>query len=308
MTSITTSAAQSFSSASVPGQFLREGDPTDQFWELLPFHAIDGYELKLSTIDASVDGLAANAGAVAAGGSLNATFPTIVERSVPLARVAAQLDVDNIIPGIYGSRDDILDALIELKRQAVRDQIRKLCIVGDTANAGEFDGLQQLVGTTIGAAGNAADGGTVLPGEMEQLVAAINPRFLYADVYFVMHASAFMHLLKHSYSYVEYTGHPALGSLPAIAGTPILVCNMIPTDETKGTGTNLTSIYAVVLGRDVGLCGIYPVADEEDPIRVEGPTPADGTDSSHATVSMDVALAQYNLQSAARMDGVDWGQ
>jgi len=122
-----------------------------------------------------------------------------------------------------------------------------------------------------------------------------------------MNAKAYMHLLKNNYTETEYFNHPVLGTVPAIAGVPIVLDNFIALDETKGTSNTTTSIYAVMVGQDKGLCGIYAAADEGQPIQVRGPVVKEGDDTQWYHVSWNVGLALYNQCAVARMYGVEWG-
>ena len=158
----------------------------------------------------------------------------------------------------------------------------------------------------MGAANGATDGGTVAKGEMEDLLALIKPRKPDGSTYFVMHSKAFMHLLKNNYDYVEYSDHPTLGSVPAFAGVPVLIDEFIPTNEVQGASSDCTSIYATRLGKDVGLCGIYPAVDEQQPIQVRGPVVKEGSDAQWYHVSWNAGIAVYNTCSIARMFGVKW--
>ena len=66
-------------------------------------------------------------------------------------------------------------------------------------------------------------------------------------------------------------------TLPSIAGVPVLIDNFLPTNEDPAAAG--TSIYAVTLGEDVGLCGIYPSAHEGAEIQIRGPIVKESTDT-----------------------------
>lgn len=309
MSSITASEAGFFSGPYIPNRYYYDCRPTDQLFKILPFEPIAGKELQINRVDASTDGLRLFAGSVAPGGSLQSGMPTVSTRTYEITRIAAEMPVDSSLLPKFGSQNDLLGALIQLKVNAVRDQFKWLMINGDSGTSGQFDGLGVMTTTSsnvFGADDDNANGGTVLKGEIEELIAYLNPRDTEWNSYLVMHANAYMHLLKNNYTDTEYFAHPVLGTVPAIAGVPVVIDNFIPTDETKGTSSDLTSIYAVMVGKDVGLCGIYSAADEGQPIQVRGPVVKETADTQWYHVSWNVGLGLYNNCAAARMNGVKW--
>ncbi len=311
MATITSVEAGYFSGPFIPDRYYYDCRPTDQLFDILEFEPIAGKEIQLNTVSAGTTGLSAYAAAVADGGSLNGTIPSIATRTHALKRIAAEMPVDSALLSKYGSQNDLLGALIQLKVNAVRDEYKRLLIDGDSgANPEEFDGLKVLAtsfSNTMGADANDPNAGTVLKGEIEELIAFLNPRKSGWNAYLVMHAKAYMHLLKNNYTDTEYFNHPVLGTVPSIAGVPIVLDNFISLAETKGTSGTATSIYAVMVGKETGLCGIYAAADEGQPIQVRGPVVKDGTDTQWYHVAWNAGLAIYNSCAVARMDGVEWG-
>lgn len=314
MSSITTSEAANLSISAVRGRYYVNFRPTDHLFDILPFVTVEGHELKLSTVPsgsvASDPGLSQYATATTAGGSLNSTMPTVTALTFAVERMTAELPINSAIPGVYGSHADITQALVELKVNAVRDLYKKLLARGDSTTAGEFDGLKKLASDytqELGANASNANGGTVQAGEIEELLTMLDPRSPSQNCYLVMNARAYKHLVKNNYTDVEYVTHEVLGTIPAIAGVPILIDNYLPLDETKGSGTDLTSIYAVMLGEDIGLAGITAASAGGDPIQVRGPVVKEGSDLMWYHVSWDAGLACYNKGAIARLNGVAHG-
>ena len=310
MSSITTAQAESFSIGSIPGRYYLDQRPTDQLYDILPFVPIEGHELVLNVVDATgatLPGLADFADAETAGAAIDSTMPTITTRTFALKRVSAEMPVDSVIPGRYGSHRDILQGLLNLKVEAVRDHCRYLIARGDSSvNAEEFDGLARLASVySQEVTANNGAGGTVLAGELEQLLTLLNPRPTNENVYFVMHALAYEHLVRNNYTDFEFVNHALLGQIPSFAGIPVLIDNYLPVDEAP-TSTG-TSIYAVCIGEDMGLCGIFPSAVQGGEIQVRGPVVKESTDTMWYHVSWDVALACYNTGAIARLNQVVYG-
>ena len=310
MSSITTTQAAGLSIASVPGRYYLDKRPTDQLYDILPFIPIEGHELVLNVVDASgstLPGLADYADAEAAGAAIGSVMPTISTRTFALKRISAEMPIDSVIPGKYGSHRDIVSGLLNLKIEAVKDHCRALLIRGDSGtNAEEFDGLAKIASdNSQEIIANSGAGGTVAAGELEELLTLLNPRPANDNVYYVMHAKAYEHLTRNNYTDFELIEHEMLGALPAFAGVPVLINNYIPTNEDP-TSTG-TSIYAVTLGEDVGLCGIYPSAVSGGEIQVAGPVVKESTDTMWYHVSWDVGLAVYNKGAVARLKQVVFG-
>jgi len=144
----------------------------------------------------------------------------------------------------------------------------------------------------------------VQKGEIEKLAGMVKPRRAGLNTVLVMNANAYVHIRRNNYTDVEYANHPAVGTVPVIAGAPVLIDDFILNTETQGASTDCTSIYALVLGVEEGVCAIYPASAGDQPIQVRGPVWKESTDSLWYHVSWDVGLAFYNKCSVARLSGV----
>jgi len=305
LTSISTIDAAAFSASAIPGRCYYDQRPTCQLYELLPFIPIQGHELRINVAPSSALGTFADA--EDAGGALAQNWPSLTTRSFELVRISAELPVDGIITGVYGADNALLDTLVRIKVEAVRDRFKVMLFAGDPSiNAAECLGLRRLVETVtlLSVRANSGAGGTVLAGEVEALLALISTRWAGSDLYLVMHAKAYRHLLRHNYREVEFGRHSQLGWIPVISGVPVLIDNFIPTNVNVGFGENTTSIYAVILGENHGLCGIHPAANPGGDILVRGPSIKSTSDAEWFHASWDVGIALYNGGALARLDGV----
>jgi len=295
-------------------QFLSRSDvaevvidkaPTNQLFRVLPFVPIDGHELRLAGIDAS-NSLSFLATIETEGSTLNAAAPVLASRTYSLSRIAGILEINTITQDKYSEKNNVLQTLVDLKARGVRDRFCELLYAGDATTSGEFDGLQVLArdyGQMLTA--DNGSGGTVRPGELELLRSMVQVDQPTAEIYFVMHAIAYKHLLTVSYSDIEFVMHPVLGSIPALAGVPILIDNFIATDE--GVGTDETTIYCVALGRGVGISGITPSGTGGQEIRVRGPITSATEGKMTYHVSWDVGIAAWNKGGVASLEKVKHG-
>lgn len=307
MAAISRTLLKDFAQTAV-AELVLDKAPQNDFQRILPFVPVDGYELKLAGVEAGGT-LASFAGIETEGGTLASAVPTLTNRTFPMARIAAVLEVFTITQDKYSNANDILQTLLDLKSRAVRDLFCEKYYTGDSATTGEFDGVNKLATSCsqeIGANAGAADGGTVKKGELEKLRGMVQVARPGVEVVLVMHARAYQHLLAVNYSDVEFVNHPILGLLPTLAGVPIVVDNYIATNETQGAGTNLTSIYCFALGRGVGVTGIVPLSVVGGEIRVRGPVTSETAGKMTYHVSWDVGIAVWNKGGFARMKGVAW--
>jgi len=306
MASVTTTEAGLLSVAQVRGRYCYDCRPTDQLFQALPFLPIEGDQLKLGMIDAATTGLASFAGAVAAGAAINTTMPAISSRTFGFSHITGEMPVDVLIPGVYGNKEDVVQALLNIKVDAVRDVFKNLLVNG-TGASNQFKGVRDLCqdyGQAIGADNGNANGGTVQKGEVEKLLALLHPRVTNDATYLVMHPNAYKHLLKNNYQYEEVVRIEGVGNVPVLAGVAVLLDEFISIAETVGTSNDCTSIYAVILGEDVGLCGIYPASAKGREIQVRGPVVKDAADTMWYHVSWDAGIAVFNKCSIARLSGV----
>ncbi len=309
MASLSVADAANFSPRDIPPRFYLDQRPTSQLFEMLPFAHVAAHELRLNYVAAgSLTGdvlqplLMNNADAEAAGAAIEATMPDTFTVTFPIRRISAEMPVDGIVTELYGADETLLKALVDVKIEAVRDRFKQLMITG-TGTDPQLRGIDVLAtmnGRTFVA--NNGVGGSVLAGEMEKLLGLLDPRVAGRDVYFVMHAKTYRHLVRNNYPDAEYRRIDPLGWVPVIAGAPVLIDNFIPTNV--GAGSDTTSVYAVVLGEDKGLCGISPMADRGGEIAVKGPFVKATADAMWFHVSWNAGLALYNKGALARMSGV----
>jgi hypothetical protein len=306
MSAVTESQIQFLSQKAI-SQLVLDRAPRNEFARILPFVPIEGYELQIGGIDAA-GSLASYAQVETEGSSIVTTVPTITSRTFKLARLSSILEVYTITQDKYDNVSSILQTLTEIKVRAVKDLFHTKLYTGDAATAGEFDGLVKLADSysqVFGADNGNVNGGTVKKGELEKLRASVQDSTPGAEVVFVMNARAYQHLLAVNYSDVEFINHPVLGMIPALAGVPVVIDNFISTAETLGSGSNLTSIYCVCLGKN-GVSGLVPSGKGNREIRVRGPITSATAGVMTYQISWDVGIAAWNKAGFARMRGVAW--
>jgi len=303
--SITIPEARGLSVPDVAERYHYRERVTDQLFEVLPMEPIRGHVKRVNMVQA--DSLHTHATVVGANGDpVPATLPALSAEESVVSHFAARLEIDSAVVDRYSTHRDILRAQIEVKVAAVLSLFQLKLIEGNTANAGEFNGIDKLAEPyTVEAVNGNVNGGEVQPGEIEKVIAEVSSRGGVQGRYLVMRTSAFHHLHRNHYSrQIFVIQHPRLGPLPSVSGVPILLDDFIPGDQTKGSGTNLTTIYAVNLGKPNGLCGIFPAGNAGREVLVRGPMTREGTDKMYFEISGQFGLTMYQAPAAARLQGV----
>jgi len=173
MSSITVSEASGFSNPDVSQRYHFDDRPVDQFFEVLPMEPIEGHQKRVNTVQAG--DLYTHASLVTGnGGAVAATLPATLTREGNLSHFAARLEVDSLVADEYSSHRDVVHSLLQVKVAALLARFQYQLVRGDQAQAGEFQGLIKLGGSTsFGADGGNADGGVVAKGEIEKIIGAL---------------------------------------------------------------------------------------------------------------------------------------
>lgn len=232
-------------------------------------------------------------------------FKEIVTR---LRIIAGDVDVDKFLQEVESDTNDQMAEQLAKKAKALARQYHNALANGDNAaRPKEFDGLKAL---TTNADSNAAqtiaagaNGGALTLSLLDELADKV-PNGADAFVMRKGTARALRALLRAAGGnaatdiMMENFGRPMLQH----NGIPVLVSDFLPANETKGSGTNLTSVYAVRLNEVDGLHGLYGGSDAG--IRVEAVGTVQNKDADRLRLKWYCGLALKSTQSLARLEGV----
>ena len=239
---------------------------------------------------------------------VNATVPegaaTFTEVVTKLRILAGDVDVDKFLNETMDDTNDQLATQIALKAKALGRKFQSTLVNGDSGgNPLEFDGISQLVtaGQTLPAATNGA---ALTLGMLDALVDQVPNG---PDVIF-MHPAVrrqYVNLLRTVGGGTDAAMMQLRNfSRPVLThnGIPVLINEFLPTDETLGTGTALTSVYACRMNELDGLHAIYGGASAG--IRLEAIGTVQNKDAWRYRVKWYVGLALKSTLSLARLEGV----
>ncbi len=309
MASITTAQASLFSRPDpIKGMF--ETSPTvDQFLPQMTWKRLSGHQARVVTVTAGNFGAAAW---IAAGGATtdSSSVPTEPATTYDLKRVYVDLLLDTFSEEIY--RDDspenvkVLQAELDAKLVNVRYKLGDSLMNG-TGGANDPQGVKTLAvsGQTVGANNDAVNGGALLFTDVDRLLNKVTAGGGRADA-LIMNLA-----VLNKWKALHYPG-----SLPRVGVDPvsgdrcfyhgnvkILVSDWIPNNETKGSGTNLSSMYAVVLGYGKGIAGVFKPGGSGKMFEVERVMVA-GNDQHRYRVSCNVTFVKHTDAALARLDGI----
>lgn len=229
-----------------------------------------------------------------------ATFTPV---SSTLKVLAGQVDMDNFTTEVQSELNDQVAIQIAAKAKALGRKFRRTLVNGDTAvNAKEFDGVRKLMpaGQTIAA---GTDGGAISFAALDELKDMVK---LGADV-LMMRQSVWraIRALNRSmggntadHIMLENFGRP----VPAYDGTPVIINDFLPIDESQGTNDDTTSVYALRLNEADGFHGLFGGASAG--IRMEQIGLLESKDASRWRVKWYCGTALKATHSVARLKGV----
>lgn len=232
------------------------------------------------------------------GDTWSEATPTFTQVTVPLRILGGDADVDNFLQQTYADPNDLEAVVLESRAKAVAHAFTESFFIGDSAvNPKSFDGLRKLVpsGQTISP---GANGGSLTLDLMDQLIDLVKPGKPDALLMSKRTRRKLSSLRRASGNLLE-TDVDAFGRRALYYdGIPILVDDFIPDNETLGTGTNLSSIYAVKWGR-AGVMGL-----ENGGIQLMRVGELETKDASRWRVKWYVSLAVISELGVARLQGI----
>lgn len=232
-----------------------------------------------------------------------ASFTEVVAK---LRILAGDVDVDKFLQSTMGDTNDQMAIQIAKKAKAVSREFHRTLARGDaTANAKEFDGLPVLAaaagGTQTVTAG--ANGNALTLTMLDELVDSVPNG---PDVLVMRRGTirAFRALLRATYGtdavmqQLENFGRPMLTH----NGIPVIMNEFLAGDETQGSSSATTSVYALRLNELDGLHGLY--GGDNAGIVVENIGTVQNKDATRIRLKWYTGLALKSTRSIGRLKGV----
>jgi len=224
--------------------------------------------------------------------------PTFEQVTTGLKILGGDADIDHFLLRTYRDPNELEAVVLQQKAKAVAHAFLAAFYRGDAAaDPKQFDGLAKLVppGQTIQPGPN---GGSLTLELLDQLVDLVKPGKPDALLMSKRTRRKLSQLRRASGSVLESDVDQFGQRVVFYDGIPVLVDDFVPDDETLGTGTNLSSIYAVKFGPS-GLMGL-----ENGGITVEEVGALETKNARRWRVRWYVGLALFSTVAVARLRGV----
>lgn len=270
----------------------------DDLFALLPFMQVNGKAYTYNRENTISEGQFLDPYEVVPEGA--ATF---TEVTTHLRILAGDVDLDKFLTTTMSDTNNQLAIQLASKAKALGKAFRRAVVQGDrSVNAKSFDGLRRLTvaGQTMAAGANGAAVNFTMLDELKDMVD------LGADVLMMRQGTwrAIRALLRAAGGndattmMVENYGRP----IPAYDGTPVIINDFLPGDETQGSNSNTCSIYAMRLNESDGFHAIYggPSAG----IQVEEIGTIQNKDAMRYRVKWYCGCALKATHAVARLKGV----
>jgi HK97 family phage major capsid protein len=225
--------------------------------------------------------------------------PTWSSHTQELKIIGGDADVDNFLQQTYADPNDLEAVVLESRAKAVAHKWSDSFFNGDSGtDSKSFDGLRERVPSaqTIAVDDN---GGALTLDKMDELVDLVRPGRPDALLMHKRTRRKLSSLRRESGNLLE-TDVDAFGRRALFYdGIPLLVDDFMPVDEELGSGTGLSSIYAVKLGSD-GVMGI-----ENQGIQVERIGSLESSDATRWRIKWYAAMVVLSELGVARLEGIE---
>ena len=276
----------------------------NRMYEMIPFDGISGNALAYNRENALGDVQVAGVDTTITA-KAPATFTKVTSE---LTTIIGDAEVNGLIQATRSSDGNDQTAIqVASKAKSCGRKFQDMLINGTGAND-EFEGLINLVasGQTLS---NGTDGAALSVEKLDELLDTVTDKDGEVD-YLTMHARtlrSFNALLRAlgGASIGDVVTLPSGAEVPAYRGVPIFRNDYIPTNQTVGTSTNCTTVFAGTFddgSRTHGIAGL--TAEEAAGIQVEDVGPAETKDNYITRVKWYCGLALFSEKGLAALPGV----
>lgn len=270
----------------------------DELFALVPFMPVEGKAYVYNREKAISEGEFLDPYEVVPEGA--ATFEEVMTK---LRILAGDVDLDKFLISTQSDSNPQLAIQLASKAKALGRKFRRTLVQGDSGvNAKEFDGIRKLTpaAQTLVA---GANGAAVSFSMLDELKDAVKNG---ADVLMMRQGTwrAIRALLRSMggneamHIQLENFGKP----VPAYDNIPVIINDFIPADETQGSASATTSVYALRLNETDGFHGIY--GGGMAGIAVEEIGTIQNKDAVRWRVKWYVGTALKATHSVARLKGI----
>lgn len=274
------------------------------FFDVLPFDGIDGNALAYNR-----ENVLGDVQVLGVGGTITAkAAATFTQVTSTLTTIIGDAEVNGLIQATRsGDGNDQAAVQIASKAKSVGRKYQDMLING-TGASNEFSGMLNLVDASQKAA-TGTNGGALSFAFLDELLDLVTDKDGEVD-YFMMHGRtlrSYMALLRSlgGASINEVVQLPSGREVPGYRGVPMFRNDWVPINQTKGSGSNQTTIFAGTLddgSRMHGIAGL--TAEQAAGIQVVPVGESETKDESITRIKWYSGLALFSLKGLAAADGI----
>ena len=242
---------------------------------------------------------APTAGFFDVGDTWTESTPTFTQQTVTLKIMGGDADIDNFLIATRSNLQDLQSAVVQLKAKAVQQLFEQTFITGDaTTNPKEFDGLDELTDPSQELS-MGVNGGSLTLDKLDELIDTVKGGK--PDLFLMSRRSRRIinKLARTAGSFLE-TDRDEFGQmLQFYDGIPIGPSDYIADDQTQGTSSDCSTIYAFQMGEGA-LVGLTAPGG----LQVERVGSLESKDASRTRIKWYSSLALFNAVKLARLIGV----
>jgi len=276
----------------------------NRMFEVLPFDGISGNALAYNRENALGAVETRTVGETVSAGKAAATFTSVTSS---LTTIIGDAEVNGLIQATRSEDNDQTAVQIASKAKSAGRKYQDMVING-TGSGSEFNGLINLCASGQ-KVNTGTDGGALSFAFLDELLDLVVDKDGQVD-YITMHARtlrSYMALLRGlgGASIGDVVQLPSGAEVPAYRGVPIFRNDYIPIDQTKGSGSAQTTIFAGTLddgSRQHGLAGL--TAENMAGISVVDVGESETKDERIWRVKWYCGLALFSEKGLAAAEGI----
>ena len=226
--------------------------------------------------------------------------PTWTPATAELKIMGGDADVDNFLQATYADTNDLEAEVIASRAKSIAHKFSQAFITGDSAvDVKSFDGIRKLTpaGQTLST---GANGGPITLPKLDELIDTVKPGKPDLLLMSKRTRRALKNVRRTSGGTIVESAISQFGEqVETYDGVPLIVDDFMPDDETLGTGTALSSIYALKFGQGTGLMGL-----EHGGVTIDYVGELETKDATRTRLKWYCGLALFSELGIARLQGI----
>lgn len=223
--------------------------------------------------------------------------PTFTKESTSLTIIGGDADVDNFLQQTWSNINDIEAEVIISRAKAVAHKFSETFVTG-TGAGNTFKGLDALISGSQ-ALSMGTNGAALTLDKLDELIDMVKPGK--PDLLLMSKRTRRkIKQLRRADSISQEMMLSEFGQqVETYDGIPLIADDFVPDNQTQGTGSNLSTVYALKFGMQAGLMGL-----ENAGIQIERVGELETKDATRTRIKWYCGLALFSDLGAAKLTGI----